>query len=137
MIISGLSTCGRADVGALSLNRVGLIGRMGFNGAPRGMEHCGDDCAYEGHCARSIHAEDNAIVPGLEEGTLFCTHRPCPGCQLKIIKAGIKYVWYVHDYNPGAPDLLAEAGIECLQYRFSFDEHQIIISTIGMIRAGL
>ncbi len=114
--VSQLATCPRASVGAVVLDAAGVVRATGYNGAPHGMKHCGDDCAHEGHCARSIHAEENAIThaspSSLRGGTIYCTHSPCPRCQLKIIQAGIARVVYSVAYRNDGPDLLAEAGVK-------------------------
>lgn len=119
-----LATCPRASVGAVVLDSKGIVRATGYNGAPRGMEHCIGDCTHNGHCVRSIHAEENALTHAapvsVEGGTLYCTHRPCPRCQLKIIQAGIARVFYLKEYNSDAPNLLAEAGIGA--YKLEFED---------------
>ncbi len=63
----------------------------------------------DGHCVRSLHAEQNAILQGalhgvsLEGGTIYTTHQPCATCAKMIINAGLVRVVYAGLY----PDELA------------------------------
>lgn len=69
----------------------------GYNGAPRGFPHCEDEgcLMIDGHCANSLHAEQNAIVQAAKRGTslkgaiLYVTHTPCPVCVKLLINLGI------------------------------------------------
>ena len=62
-----------------------------------------------GHCVRSLHAEQNAILQAalhgvsLEGGTIYTTHQPCHTCAKMIINAGLLRVVYAGQY----PDELA------------------------------
>lgn len=113
------ATCPRASVGAV-LVREHRILTTGYNGAPRGVEHCLDvGCELvAGHCVRSTHAEANAVVQGALHGvglsgaTAYCTHQPCVNCAKLLISAGTERIVYASDYaDPFAERLLREAGV--------------------------
>lgn len=79
----------------------------GYNGSPRGMEHC-DDVGHEvveGHCIRTVHAEANAIAQAAKNGvridgaTLYTTASPCYDCFKLLINAGVKRVVYGQYYD--------------------------------------
>jgi dCMP deaminase len=118
--VASRATCSRKSVGAL-LVKDKLILATGYNGAPAGLRHCdheGDKDLLNGHCARSTHAEQNAIVQAARHGisidgaTLYCTNNPCLGCAKLLINAGIRRIVYEEPYHdPVALDLLDEAGI--------------------------
>ena len=57
------STCHRAQVGAIIIKDKRIL-TTGYNGAPRGLPHCLDaGCEIvDGHCVRTLHAEQNAII---------------------------------------------------------------------------
>ena len=57
------STCHRAQVGAIIIKDKRIL-TTGYNGAPRGLPHCLDTgCEIvDGHCVRTLHAEQNAII---------------------------------------------------------------------------
>jgi dCMP deaminase len=114
------ATCSRKAVGALLVKNK-LIRATGYNGAPAGLRHCdhtdGGDL-QGGHCARSTHAEQNAIVQAARHGisiegaTLYCTNNPCLNCTKLLINAGIRRIVYEDAYpDPLAFELLAESGI--------------------------
>jgi dCMP deaminase len=114
------ATCSRKAVGALLVKNK-LILATGYNGAPAGLRHCdhtdGGDL-LNGHCARSTHAEQNAIVQAARHGisiegaTLDCTNNPCLNCTKLLINAGIARIVYEEAYpDPLAFELLEESGI--------------------------
>lgn len=132
--ISQLSTCPRADVGAV-LVRDRRVLTMGFNGAPIGTPHCKEaGCQMEdGRCVRSVHAEQNAIIQAALHGIstqgalLYCTHRPCLNCTKVLINAGIKSILFQNEYDSGsfAAHLLRIASIHVAQLtpQLSYDAH--------------
>jgi len=115
------ATCSRKAVGAV-LVKDKLILATGYNGAPAGLRHCdhtdGRDL-LSGHCARSTHAEQNAIVQaarhgiGIEGSTLYCTNNPCLTCTKLIINAGVVRIVYEEEYpDTLAFELLRESGVK-------------------------
>jgi dCMP deaminase len=99
------STCDRAHVGAV-LVRDRRILATGYNGAPAGLPHC-DDVGHlmvDGHCVRTLHAEQNAIIQaalhgvGISGATAYVTHHPCLTCAKMLINAGITRVVYAGNY---------------------------------------
>jgi dCMP deaminase len=113
------ATCPRARVGCV-LTREHRILTTGYNGAPRGVEHCSEaGCiVVHDHCQRAVHAEANAIVQGALHGvglagaTAYCTHEPCVNCSKLLISAGVRRIVYLTAYpDPVASLLLSEAGV--------------------------
>lgn len=57
-----------------------------------------------GHCIRSLHAEQNALLQAAmigvpcEGATIYVTCQPCNACAKMIINAGISRVIYEGDY---------------------------------------
>lgn len=110
-VVAKRSTCPRAQVGCV-LVRDNRILTTGFNGSPSGMEHCIDvGCLMvDGHCQRSIHAEQNAIVQAARDGvtvrdsTAFVTHFPCVVCAKLLINVGVWRVVYLNDYTNARGD---------------------------------
>jgi dCMP deaminase len=109
------STCPRASVGAVIVRDKRIL-TTGYNGSPRGLPHCSEaGCLIiNGHCVRTLHAEQNAIIQGALHGvdvshsTLYVTHQPCLNCAKMIINAGIERVVYAGDY----PDEIARSFLE-------------------------
>ena len=58
----------------------------------------------DGHCARTLHAEVNAILQGAERGipkgfTAYVTHFPCLTCSKQLLQVGCKRVVYITPYR--------------------------------------
>ena len=78
------STCERAQVGAVIVKDKRIL-TTGYNGSPRGLPHCTEvGCLMDnGHCVRTLHAEQNAIIVAALHGvitegaTIYITHQPC------------------------------------------------------------
>ena len=62
-LVSMRSTCNRLNVGAVLVKDNRIIS-TGYNGGISGDVHCLDEGCYmeDGHCLRSLHAEENAIL---------------------------------------------------------------------------
>ena len=123
------STCIRRQVGAVIVKDKHIIA-TGYNGAPRGLEHCTDigSClrqelgvpSGERHeLCRALHAEQNAIIQAatlgqsIEGGTIYITHQPCIICAKMIINAGIDRIVVAEGYpDEMALEFLKAAGKE-------------------------
>lgn len=118
------STCDRAHVGAVIAVERRIL-TTGYNGAPAGLPHC-DDVGHlmiDGHCVRTLHAEQNAIIQAALHGvnlrgaTIYVTHQPCLTCAKMIINAGIERVVYAGNYpDEHSRRFLSEAGV-ALEHR--------------------
>jgi dCMP deaminase len=113
------STCDRARVGAIIVKDRRIL-TTGYNGSPAGLPHC-DQIGHlmvNGHCVRTLHAEQNAIIQaalhgvGVAGSILYVTHQPCLTCAKMIINAGIRRVVFAGHYpDPHAVAFLQEAGV--------------------------
>ncbi|GGX66856.1 dCMP deaminase family protein [Saccharospirillum salsuginis] len=68
---------------------------LGFNGYPHGVSDRADIEDRELKYAKTIHAEENAILfakGDLTDCDIWATHFPCPNCAAKIIQTGISRV---------------------------------------------
>ena len=118
------STCQRLTVGATIVRDKRIIAG-GYNGSVSGGVHCTDEGCYiiDGHCARTIHAEMNAILQcakfgvATEGAEMYVTHFPCLQCTKSIIQSGIKTVYYAKEYNnhPYAVELFSQSGVKTEQ----------------------
>lgn len=128
------STCLRRNVGAVIVKDRHIIA-TGYNGAPRGLKHCGDlggclrqklgvPSGQRHELCRALHAEQNAIIQAatlgqsIEDGTIYVTHQPCVICAKMIINAGIKRIVVREGYpDELATEILNEAGIKVIQLK--------------------
>lgn len=137
-LVATRATCPRRSVGALIVREKRIL-TTGYNGAPRGLPHCpegGDThdwpigCLRAGHCIRSLHAEQNALLQAAmmgiacEGGTMYVTCQPCNTCAKMIINAGIVRVIYEGDYpDEFSKVLFRDARMDVLRYRETGLEH--------------
>lgn len=121
-LVASRSTCDRAFVGCILVNDNNRIVSTGYNGSVSGSPHC-DDIGHtmrDGHCIATIHAEMNALLYCAKEGisvkncTAYVTHFPCLNCTKALIQAGIKQIYYKHDYriDEYAVELLDKSNVK-------------------------
>lgn len=125
--VSTRSTCMRRSVGAI-LVRDRRILATGYNGVPRGIEHCdARGCLREEtevpsgqrhELCRGLHAEMNAILQAAVHGvsvagaTCYSTSHPCSLCVKMLINCNIQRIVACEDYPDDlAKELRDEAGI--------------------------
>lgn len=118
-VVAKRSTCNRRAVGCILVKDKRVL-TTGYNGSPPGMPHCTEvGCLMvDGHCVRTIHAEQNAIVQAALHGvstqgsTCYVTTTPCVHCAKLLISAGVKRIAYRDEYwEHLGRSMLAEAGI--------------------------
>lgn len=120
-MVASRSTCDRAFVGCVLVNKDNRIVSTGYNGSVAGNPHCNDigHTMRDGHCIATIHAEMNALLYCAKEGIpvndtrAYVTHFPCLNCTKALIQAGIREIIYRNDYriDPYAIELLEKNHI--------------------------
>lgn len=125
------STCLRRKVGAVIVKDKHIIA-TGYNGAPRGLHHCGDlggclrqklgvPSGQRHELCRALHAEQNAIIQAatlgqsIENASIYITHQPCVICAKMIINAGINRIVVKEGYpDELSAEILEEAGLKII-----------------------
>lgn len=114
--ISKRSTCCRKQVGSILVSDKKKIISCGWNGVPKGKDHCFDvfsvemrkeESFYKTHGEWSkdneLHSELNCIIycdhEELKTATLYTTLSPCSECAKIIIASEIKRVVYSELYD--------------------------------------
>ncbi len=131
-LVSTRATCPRRAVGAVIVRDKRILA-TGYNGAPAGLPHCpqgGPDndwpngCMRAGHCIRSLHAEQNALLQAAKIGiacegaSIYVACQPCNACAKMIINAGINRVIYEGDYpDEFSKELFRDGNIDVFLYR--------------------
>lgn len=130
------SHCVRAHVGAVLTKDTRIIS-IGYNGPPSGTHNCDEEwpesgCARDskGSCSLALHAEENAILYAVKNGskiegsTLYTTLSPCIACARLILSSGIKKVYYKDSYaefkglaSDEGVDFLVRFGVEVKKYQ--------------------
>ena len=130
-LVKTRATCPRRQVGAVIVRDRRILA-TGYNGAPRGLPHCPEGggqadwpegCMISGHCARSLHAEQNALLQAAMIGvacqgsTMYVTCQPCHTCAKMIINAGIEQVTYEGDYPDAfSLELFAQSHVRLARF---------------------
>lgn len=108
--LSKRSHCVKAHVGAVLTKDTRIIS-IGYNGPPAGTHNCDEEFPETGcprdsrnSCSLAIHAEQNAILYAIKQGTslegatLYVTLSPCLACARLIYSSGIKTVYFNASY---------------------------------------
>ena len=118
LVTSELSKDPSTKVGACVVTPDNRQCSLGYNGFAEGIED-----TEERWNTRSIkielviHAEENAIInsPFDTKGCiLYCTHQCCHKCMARIVRAGIKKVYYINKYDRATFPELIEAHSKLL-----------------------
>jgi dCMP deaminase len=129
------SHCVRAQVGAVLTKDTRIIS-IGYNGPPAGTHNCDEEwptegCARDskGSCSLALHAEENAILYAVKNGskidgsTLYTTLSPCIACARLILSSGIKEVYFKDSYaaykglaSDEGVDFLIRFGVKVFQH---------------------
>jgi len=107
--VAARSTCQRRAVGCVIVDTKGRIMSTGYNGVPRGHEHCLDEpCLAVGmpsgeglDLCRAIHAETNALAhcrDTLDIYAVYTTTFPCIHCMKQLSNTSMKELHYRHTY---------------------------------------
>jgi dCMP deaminase len=104
------STCGKKQYSAILVDKHGHVVGIGYNGGPRGFNHCED-----GGCPRflnnspsgsdyddciAIHAEQNAFLHSdysANPKKIYVNGPPCFTCAKLIANSTVKTVYYLYD----------------------------------------
>lgn len=123
-VVARRSTCNRRAVGCIIVKDKRVL-TTGYNGSPPGMPHCTDvGCLMvDGHCVRTIHAEQNAIVQAALYGVstqgsiCYVTSAPCVHCAKILISAGVTRIVYREDYTDRlGQTMIQDAGVALEQF---------------------
>ena len=133
------SHCIKRRVGAVLTKKTRIIS-IGYNGPPEGTHNCDEEWPTEGcprdskgSCSLALHAEQNAILfavkngTSIENATLYVTLSPCIACARIIFTMKIKKVMFLHSYasykgiaSDEGVDFLRKFGVEVVQYKGDF-----------------
>jgi dCMP deaminase len=145
-LVASRSTCCKRKVGAIAVRDKRILS-TGYNGAPRGVEHCTPDTCLRKDIpsgeqlerCMATHAEANVVANAayngvsLKDAVLYCTTKPCLSCCKLLINAGIKTVYYLNDYPSDITDKLAADGyIEFVYKLYTTDRNNTSLGSVNM-----
>ncbi|NGP46004.1 competence protein ComE [Bacillaceae bacterium SIJ1] len=107
------SDCQKLKVGAVLVNK---RDERTFGSNKRASSICKaiEKCEVGGHCRQTLHAEMKCLITAAREGIstrdalLYVTHYPCPDCLKAIRAAGIRKIYYKHEYPHSFPNNFAD-----------------------------
>lgn len=107
LVMSRRSTCPKLRTAVIITSADHRILTSGYNGAPPGLPHCDDVGCLEvdGHCIRTIHAEQNAVAQAarsgvsIDGGTAYSLFTSCVPCTQLLIAVGVKRVVIEYSYK--------------------------------------
>lgn len=114
------ATCVKLAVGCVLTDKHSRIIGSGYNGSPRGIEHC-TSTACAGACAPAgsdlciaVHAEQNALLVCCNPEqviTCYTTHAPCLRCTKMLLNTSCERIIYFNtDFEAPAKALWTSAG---------------------------
>ncbi len=133
MAVRERADCLGSRVGAIIVVANRIVA-TGYNGTPENMTNCSEGgchrCAHREEYPSGtgydlcicVHAEQNALLAAarfgiaVQGGVVYTTMRPCFGCTKEMLQAGIRGVYYLHEWTHPDPDKRSQ--YELLQGRF-------------------
>jgi dCMP deaminase len=82
----------------------------------------------DGHCERTLHSEENAILNTAREdligATAYVTATPCYRCTRLLVNSGVKKIYFLNNYdNSRGKELIEEltksSGVELIQKKYN------------------
>jgi dCMP deaminase len=117
--LSRRSTCLDKQVGCIAVDRRNIIVGSGYNGAPRGFQHCID----QGYCMKemysnpaycpSAHAEQNMLLTcknPKEIFSIYLTLSPCINCIRILLNTGADRIIFLNEHKHSEPQKFWEAN---------------------------
>lgn len=125
-LVATRGTCARRQVGCVLVDARGHVLSTGYNGRPRGLDHCSEGSPCAGAASPSgtdldlceaVHAEANALLqcPDVEAiDTCYVTVSPCVGCVKLLLNTSCRRIVaaapYAAIHEAGARGLWQRAG---------------------------
>ena len=115
------STCQRRGVGAVIVDKDKYILSTGYNGVPKGADHCIDspcdgaeaESGTQLNKCESIHAEQNAIAHCSDikkAHAIYVTTSPCMSCMKLLLATGIRLLFFKEPYDLKAIEYFIDNG---------------------------
>ena len=122
LLASSRSPCQRLKVGCIIVKDNRILS-TGYNGFLPGFHH--ESIVVDNHEQATVHSEQNAVCYAAKHGInirdscVYISHYPCINCFKVLVSAGIRKIYYYHDYknDPVIPRVNSSHLIEiiCLQ----------------------
>lgn len=109
-LVAERATCARRRVGCVLVNSLGHILTTGYNGPPRGFQHCDAEspCGGAGlpsgtglELCEAVHAEQNALLQCKDVAlidTCYVTTAPCVTCVKLLLNTSCRRIVFSESY---------------------------------------
>lgn len=104
-LVAKRSTCLHRQVGCVLVDENDNILSTGYNGPPRGQDHC-ETCLKEEtnniHYCRAVHAEQNALLQCKDVMKIkkaYITDSPCNSCIKLFLNTSCEEIIYLKEYH--------------------------------------
>jgi dCMP deaminase len=108
-LASQRSTCLRRAVGCVLTSESNKVLATGYNGVPKGMEHCITTACSGAYSpsgtgldeCMAVHAEINALIQcsNVEAAVnCYCTTSPCVSCVKALVNSNIQTIYFIDEY---------------------------------------
>ena len=104
-LVAKRSTCLSRNVGCVLVDKDNHILATGYNGPPKGQDHC-TTCIRKKyndiHSCRAVHAEQNALLQCPDISKIYkayITDSPCNTCMKMFMNTGIQEIVYINEYH--------------------------------------
>lgn len=109
-LVASRATCHRRKVGCVLVNKDNHILATGYNGVPRGFDHCNEGNKCPGADSLSgrdldkcfaVHAEQNALLQCKntnEVAAAYVTAAPCMQCIKSLLNTSCQVIWAAEEY---------------------------------------
>lgn len=126
-LVSTQSKDPSTQCGAVIVSSDGYPLGYGYNGTPRRIKDSEISWERPGKYKFIIHSEENAInhsdrakLPG---STIYVNNRPCPGCMLRIVNAGItRVVFFDRQIKDNNSSLNNQSWLDSLEIASKVDD---------------
>lgn len=128
-LVSTRGTCHRRKVGCVLVDKNNFVLATGYNGRPKGFNHCQGEHLCSGALSPSgtnldgceaIHAEQNALLQCRDTQAIagaYVTAFPCITCVKLLLNTTCDRIVYLEDYpHNRAKEMWQEAGRTALKF---------------------
>lgn len=142
-IYASRGTCDRLRVACILVNEKHILVGAGYNGSLPGDVHCDEDghLLIDGHCVRTLHSEDNAILNSIGDlagATAYIIAPPCIDCIKKLIAVGVKRIAYTGEYkNSKGLEYIKELAIKnSIVLEYKNVDFKSILNKVARVHKG-
>ena len=128
-LVAERSSCLSRKVGCVLVDANDNVIATGYNGPPRGQDHCSTCIRKEYddiHKCRAVHAEQNALLQCKDTNTIkkaYVTASPCNTCLKLFLNTSCEEIIYLEEYRKENDFIFEHYDLSKLNMR-KYDERE-------------